>query len=114
MPDSRETASGLWAPVRHSRHPRVWAWLLAANADDVELFGLRFDALYHFRRFADELLDDDDPGATAGRYHVYDSLPISLIRIEMLTFMAVPIEELPVAPVDDTLWKAPLLPKEAV
>jgi hypothetical protein len=113
MPDAHTTRAGLWAPVRHARHPRVWGWLLAACAADIALFGLRFDALYHYRRFADELLDDDDPNAIRGNHHIFDSLPISLIRIEMMSFCATGIEELPVTPADDTLWKAPLLPQEA-
>jgi hypothetical protein len=81
----------------------VWAWLLAATVDDIEQFGLRFDGLYHYRRFADELLDDDDLDATRGQYHIYECLPISLIRVEMMTFCACPIEELPVLPRGDTL-----------
>jgi hypothetical protein len=98
MPDSHLTASGLWSPTRRARHPRVWGFLLAALDEDVERAGLDFEALYHYKRYADEYLDDDDPQASDGPYIIVDSAPICLMRVEMLLGCVGPVTELPIAP----------------
>lgn len=98
QPDAVVKSSGLWSPMRHSRHPRVWAFILGAIDEDIERFGLDFWHLYYFKRFADEYLDDDDPQATDGPYIVTESLPICLVRIEMLLLGVGPVSELPLEP----------------
>lgn len=98
MPDSVVKSSGVWAPVRHARHPRVWAFLLAAIDEDVARYHLDFSYLYHYKRYAEEYLDDDDPHASWGQYSVSDSLPVAIIRLEMLSLGVGPIYELPVEP----------------
>jgi hypothetical protein len=98
LPDSHEKASGLWSPTRHARHPRVWGFLLAAIDEDIERYQLDFNAIYHYKRYADEFVADDDPEATSPAHILYDSLPICLMRVEMLGCGVGPIDELPVAP----------------
>ncbi|MFY9838206.1 MAG: hypothetical protein WAK55_17400 [Xanthobacteraceae bacterium] len=98
LPDSHLKASGLWSPTRRARHPHVWGFLLAAVDEDVERAGLDFNAIYHYKRYADEQLDDDDPHASLGNYIVTESLPICLMRVEMLLGFAGPVTELPIAP----------------
>lgn len=98
LPDSHVKASGLWSPTRHARHPHVWGFLLAALDEDISRAQLDFERIYHYKRYADEYVGDDDPNATDQGYVVFESLPICLMRVEMLLAGAGPIAELPVAP----------------
>ena len=107
MPDSHEKGSGLWSPTRHARHPRVWGFILAAVDEDVERYHLDFEAIYHYKRYADEFLGDDDPAALDGPHIIADLLPICLMRVEMLGIGVGPITELPVAPASSEVLRSP-------
>lgn len=85
MPDAIIRESTLWAPVRHARHPSVWCFLLAAIEPEMTQFQLRFDAIYHYKRYSEEVLSDDGSPETR----------TALIRVENLAFFASPVLELP-------------------
>ena len=68
---------------------------------------LDFSYLYHYKRYADENLDDDDPDATSGPFILYDSLPICLMRVEMLGLGVGPVSELPIAPAPPEVLRSP-------
>lgn len=107
MPDSHTKASGLWSPTRHARHPKVWGFLLAALDEDIVNYELDFELLYHYRRYADEYLADDDPAASLGDYIVGESAPICLMRVEMLLGGVGPVYELPVASPASEVLRSP-------
>lgn len=80
------TKSGIWID-RHGDHPRVWAFLLAATAADMDLYGLKFGWLYHFKRFStEELLEDIPKDPIYGDYRH----PIHLIRLDQMPLCVMP------------------------
>ena len=72
-----------------------------------ERYHLDFEAIYHYKRYADEFLGDDDPAALDGPHIIADLLPICLMRVEMLGLGVGPITELPVAPASSEVLRSP-------
>jgi hypothetical protein len=105
LPPDIERTSGLYAPQRHYNHPRVWAWLLAATAQDVERMELTLGGFYHFKRFSDDWMGDDaKPEATT---FTFDELPVSILHLDNVVLELIPEPE-PV-PVAVTLPSTPPL-----